>query len=487
MKYNNLINAVVKLGYTPCVGADYYDQIEVWSQWYKGYYEPFHKVVDTNGACLVSRKMNTLNMAKRVSEDWASALLNEKADITVNSGGSNISSVFIQGTRGDSGVLGSNQFFQNMNSLIERSFALGTGAVVISFDNVISDEYGFITTDVDSTLSLDFIGALRILPLSARNGKITECIFVSEEKVGKNTSYSLQAHVIEEGYYVIKNYLLDKEYKLLPTLKSGVLPIVRTLSKKPLFQIVKPAITNNVTDSDTHPMGISIFANALPNLKSCDLSFDDYQVELQNGKMKLFMDSRLLPKDANNNPIFPAAGNTTLYQVVGDGETITTETYLQEFAPELRIDAMHTSLQDSLNLLSNAVGLGNHYYSFDTTGGVTATEYVGQRNDFIRNCKKHSRMLESVISGLVSEILFLGKTVFNANVNVDAKVSVKCSDGVIEDDNTEKESDRKDVEMGIMSKAEYREKWYSETAEVAKIKIADIEKQTSIATTTTKV
>lgn len=477
MRYSSLINSVSNLGYSPCVEASYYDMIMLWNQWYKGYCEKFHKLVDTNGIVQVSRKMNTLNMAKRVSEDWASALLNESAKIVINSGSASVSSTaFIQGTKGDGGVLGYNSFFQNMNSLIERTFALGTGAVVLTLDNIISDDVGNISSDSDSKIGIDFIGALRIIPLSSRNGEIKECMFVSEERVGKDSFYSLQAHVLEDGVYVVRNYCLDKAYKLVK-LRLGILPVIRTLSVKPLFQIIKPAITNNTSDNDTPAMGISIFANAISNLMSCDVSFDDYQVELNNGKMRLFMDAKLLPRDSNNQPIYPAASNTTLYQVVGDGESIMSDTYIKEFAPDLRIDSLHVSLQDSLNLLSSAVGLGNHYYNFENTGSVTATEYVGQRNDFVRNCRKHSRALESVISNLILEILWLGKNVLKRNVNTDSEVSVKCSDGVVEDDNAEKDSDRKDVEMGIMLRSEYREKWYGETSDVSKAKIKEIDSE----------
>lgn len=467
MNYGKLFKSLASLGYTPCVEASYYNLIANWNEWYTGYCKKFHEVSGTNGLVATKRKMESLNMAKKVAEDWASSLLNEKAEIVVNSGTRNKvdkSSVFVQGSDGEGGVLGSNDFFVSMNELIERSFALGTGAVVLSLDDVLVGDSGNIYTDSQSTIGMSFLDAFNIVPLSVSNRRVIDCAFVSEEKSGRDSTYTISVHTKGDNGYVITKYKLDDKYR-----KVGEPEVLNTRSKAPLFYLVKPAIVNNKAKTSTNPMGVSIFADAIGCLQNVDMAFDDYNVELDNGKMKLFVDQSLLPRDSNNNPIPPRSDGNCLYQVTGDGEGIQSEEYMKEFAPQLRIESLHTALQDALNALSFKVGLGNHYYNFEPSGGVTATEYVGTQNDFIRNCKKHSNSLSRVIASVVSEILFLGKEVFKANVNESSKVTVQCADGFIEDDTTKKNEDRKDVEMGIMSKAEYRAKWYGETLENAQI------------------
>ena len=52
-------------------------------------------------------------------------------------------------------------------------------------------------------------------------------------------------------------------------------------------------------------------------------------------------------------------------------------------------------------------------------------------------------------------------------------VTVDFDDSIIEDKQTERAEDRKDVAMGAMGLPEYRAKWYGETEEVAASKLPD--------------
>ena len=56
----------------------------------------------------------------------------------------------------------------------------------------------------------------------------------------------------------------------------------------------------------------------------------------------------------------------------------------------------------------------------------------------------------------------------------DANIEIKFDDSIIEDKESEKSSDRVDVNMDIMSKPEYRAKWYNEDMETAQRNIDDI-------------
>lgn len=47
------------------------------------------------------------------------------------------------------------------------------------------------------------------------------------------------------------------------------------------------------------------------------------------------------------------------------------------------------------------------------------------------------------------------------------EASCKFSDSILTDEESERQQDRQDVSMGVMSHAEYRAKWYGETLEEA--------------------
>ena len=68
------------------LSADYYEKIAVWLDWWRGFHKPFHEFRETNGKRSVTRRLYSLRMAKKVCEDWASILLNEKTWIAITDG-----------------------------------------------------------------------------------------------------------------------------------------------------------------------------------------------------------------------------------------------------------------------------------------------------------------------------------------------------------------------------------------------------------------
>ena len=66
MDYKKIIKFLTNEGHKPCVDASYYNLIKTWDDWYRGYSESFHKVIGTNGLVATARRMNSLEMAKKV-------------------------------------------------------------------------------------------------------------------------------------------------------------------------------------------------------------------------------------------------------------------------------------------------------------------------------------------------------------------------------------------------------------------------------------
>ena len=79
------------------IPSEYYGNISVWRNWWRGFHKPFHEYTEVNGKSRIKRKLFTLKMAKKVCEDWASILLNEKTQIVIDD---KTSSEFVQGEDG---------------------------------------------------------------------------------------------------------------------------------------------------------------------------------------------------------------------------------------------------------------------------------------------------------------------------------------------------------------------------------------------------
>ena len=59
-------------------------------------------------------------------------------------------------------------------------------------------------------------------------------------------------------------------------------------------------------------------------------------------------------------------------------------------------------------------------------------------------------------------------------MNDGGEIQIKFDDSIIEDKQGEMANDRLDVSMGVMSKAEFRAKWYNEDLETAQRKIDEM-------------
>lgn len=471
MDYGSIIKFVTNRFSSCYTNSNYYTNIGEWLEWYRGNVKSFHSIKVSNGLTTPTREIYALKMAKRVCEDWASSMLNEDVNIVVNSNNKK-SSIFVQGSKGNSGVFGSNNFDVLLSQTIEQMFALGTSALIIDLDNIAVDEQGNVVDGSKATIKLKSVNATRIIPISWSNGVVTEASFVSELVHSGKTYYVVSSHIKEDDGYVIYNDLIDTNYKTA-SLNINLLPVLRTKSLKPLFYIMKTNIANNI-DLDS-PMGLSIYANAIDTLKGCDVAYDCCLREVITGQRIVMMNKCLLTTDDSGRPIAPQDVKQTYMQFFGDDAQSDVSEFIKEFHPTLNTDALDKELQNQLNMLSSKVGLGSNYYRFDSSSGVvTATEYVGERNDFMRNAVKISKSIKIVLKDLVLGILFVGKNILGANVDDNAKIDITLSDGVVEDDTKEREQDRQDVRDGIMTKAEYRAKWYGETIEEAKAVIDSI-------------
>ena len=455
--------------------ASYYTKIGEWLEWYKGFVKSYHTITYSNGITTPSREMYHLNMAKRACEDWVSSVLSEDLSIVISSS-NNKSSIFVQGSKENGGVLGSNNFSIILADNLEKMFALGTSALALDLDGIIVDTNGNIVSGANATIKIKSYNATRIIPISYDNGIITEVAFVSETNIKGKTYYTVSAHIKEPDGYVIYNDIYNANYQKV-NLNIPVLSVIRTKSIKPLFVILKTNIANNV-DLDS-PLGVSIYYNAIDTLKGIDQVYDNCVVEVINGRRIIMMNKCLLTCDDQGKPIAPQDMRQSLMQFFGDDADTSINEYIKDFAPSLRSNELDAELQNQLNMFSSLVGLGTKFYNFSFSGGVTATEYAGERQDFVRNSGKMTNMVCAAIKSLVSEILWLGQNILGVAVNADAKITVTAKDNIIESNDKERMQDRQDVRDGIMSKAEYRAKWYGETIEDAQTKINAISSVTA--------
>lgn len=407
-----------------------------------------------------------MKMAKKVCEDWASILINDKTFVKVDD---DYSQRFIVGDSDNGGVFGSNNFWECANDLMERMMWSGTAAIIIRLKNVRTAADGSLLRSPDARIDLNYLDAGAVIPLTVDNGTITEAAFCSELTVKGRRKLYLEIHRLEGGEYVVENHVFGVESDCCyreEELPENVPKIMRTGSDKPWFAICKPAIVNHI--SGCGGMGCSVFANAIDNLKGIDLAYNNLNCDIWLGQKKVFL-SKSLVADLTGDKITPDEVNQQLFyyisQTLDDG---TTAKPVQEHNPDLRVKDNVDCIQAQLDYLSFKVGFGTKHYQFNAGSIVTATQYSGDKQDLVMTAHKHFIKVETFLHRLVKTLLWIGHSLIDERVKEDAQISVVFDQSPIIDEAAEQERDRQDMHDKVMQPWEYRMKWYGESEEEAK-------------------
>jgi A118 family predicted phage portal protein len=415
-------------------------------------------------------------MAKKVCEDWASILLNEKTHVVI---GDEKASEFVQGKRETDGVFGANDFWVQANRLIEKAFYSGTAAVTMRLIHA-KNRDGQVETSADTRIGFNYISAEYIIPISCESGRITEAAFCSEH-ITKGTKYLLlEAHVLADGNYVIKNYRfnIDNGNFSPEPLPEGIVPEFRTGSNVPWFAVISPNIENNIIGSNG--LGISVFHGAIDILKGIDYAYNNFVKDFELGGKKVFMQQSLVESLSDGTKVAPDDVGQQLFHylpasIKGDAD----EPLIKEFNPSIRVAENTDGIQSALDYLSFKCGLGNKHYQFNAGSIVTATQYTGDKQDLIQNAHKHYISVEKFLLSVVRSVIHIGNCFFDLGADENTEIEIEFDKSVIIDENAERMQDMQDVRDRTMARWEYRVKWKCETEEQAKKMIAEIDGEQS--------
>lgn len=448
------------------VDASFYRKIDEWKSWYNARVKnfTFYRVYAGQGT-YTKRQRKSMGMAKKLSEDIADLLLNERVRITL---ADEQTGAFVQQ------VLDDNNFLVLGNDYQERKAYTGTAAYVPYLYDMEVTESGDI---VSGRIGIDYVSAANIFPVSWSNGRVKECIFTFPKTVNRKKYIHVQYHKLTDAQYVIENSVLEcitgskdgreltpaQWHQLRPF--ATLAPRMETGSLEPQFVIDRLNIVNNADEDESNPMGIAIFANAIDVLKKLDTEYDSYSSEFELGRKRIFVAPEML-RNIDGSPAFDP-DDSVFYMLPEDYDKSGSEGLIHEINMDLRAEQHSKGISDDLNYLSLKCGFGTGRYRFDGGQVKTATEVISENSDMYRMLKKHEIILEDAIRQLVQIIIRLGIALGN-QLSPDTAITVDFDDSIIEDKQAERSTDRQDVSMGALPLWEYRMKWYGESEEKAK-------------------
>lgn len=465
-----VIKYLETLGYKP--STDYYGNISYWKEWFQNDVKKFHEYHDEDGT---KREIYKLGMAKRGPEDWSSILYTEKDVMTCNNA---INQSYLDKQ------LSRLNFDDIIPENIENAFWSGTVGTITRVKNAFI-ENGELRADEKTEYDLVSVTADMIVPLLIEHKKIVDVAFVSKTTEENKDIYYIEIHELKDDGYVIKNVFIDQDGN--PVEKDGIIKEYSTHSNIPLFSLLEPKLVNNLENNNG--LGMSIYANAIDQLKGCDIEYNNYVMDAYLGGKKVFYNKSLVKynvetytdKEGNTVrreiPVYPDDLTRQQFRVLdGDMSTANEDTLIHEYNPDLRAEDGEKRINMSLNLYSFKIGLGKGYYKFENGTVVTATQYLGENKDLVGNAKKHRRALNSYTVGIARAILLLGRILFNENTDENDEIQLTNKDGFLVSDEELQEQYRQDYQAGLMSKKTYLMKARGMTEEQALKELEEVQK-----------
>lgn len=439
-------------GFDPSVPMS--DKISEWFQWYTATHPWYSSLESSADGRSYKVERLTLKPARMVCQEWASLMLNERTVVSCDDELSNeVLDVRFSEAR----------FFSSGQGLVERAFALGTGAWVLRLEDV--DEGQAYSPGVRARIQR--FDARHIKPLTYDEDGCTECAFISHTVIGGKKLEQIQLHLLEGGRYVIETVLLDEHGDRVDV--PGILPRFDTQIATPLFSLVRPALEN--THWDWGPFGVSVFDDAIGAVKLVDSAADNTFKDLWLGQKMLFLDERMLQTGKDGRIIVPRAKDQQLFRKaeMDNGKS----SLIEEYNPDLRVADNKLALTTALCMLGARCGMGPDYFSLGEGDGIkTATEVVAEQSDLFRNVRKHENLLAESIKAVARAALAVERDIRGASLPEDVgEIRVSFDDSVIEDTAALRKRDIEDVASGLMQPWEYRAKWYGEDEETARVMV----------------
>ena len=445
--------------------------IFVWQAVYKGFYRAWHEVpvMTINDPKGKKRTLATMNAGKMACAQMARYVWNERCAIRASSGKEDDPlDEFLQH------VLCENRFGMAFGDLLEKSFALGGGALK-EWVEIPKDENG---NDIgEGKVRIGYTMANQFVPTAWDNSLVNSAIFVNREAKDGYYYTVVEWHRLDGTTYRVTNDLYRMPIKEaaepqnilgwwypLNEVYPALSPDTTIMDvKNTFFQYIRPFGANYADDNS--PLGMSIYAPAMNTLHGLDIMFDSLQREFVLGKKRIIAPARAMKMSAGVN-----GGRPQRYFDADDEvwEALATDNpedlKIYDNSVDLRVEPHISGINGDLSILCAQIGFDPGTLSFDATRGLkTATEVISENSKTFGTVKAHEQGLKDTLTQMVHAIIELavhygltwkGQSI-ESLIADGYEVSVTFDDSIIEDKNAEINRGTMLVGAGLMSKKKF--------------------------------
>lgn len=341
----------------------------------------------------------------------------------------------------------------------------------------------------DGHIEVDLVQADSFFPTAYNSrGEITGTVFVETKTEGDFTYTRLEYHNLSKDGYLIRNSAFKKRnYNQLRTSMDQTLGqqipltdveewsqlepevIIKNIDK-PLFSYFKMPLANNIDSSS--PLGVSVYARVSKDLlRKIDEQYSRILWEFEGSELGIDIDSDMLKKDEEGNPIMPQ-GKERLYRKLDIDPNSSGTSQWNIFSPEIRDSSLFNGLNQLLRKAEFLCGLAYGTISDAQDTDKTATEIKASKQRSYQMVKDIQKSLQNALEGLAYAMSVWGQLggLSVAKIDVNKDMSFDWDDSIIVDKDTELAIMQSDVASGLLRPELYLMKRYG-VSEVEALKM----------------
>lgn len=325
-------------------------------------------------------------------------------------------------------------------------------------------------------LAVQYVQADSFFPLAFDDsGRIQQCVFTEQFRKGKKIYTRLEVHTLQgdrihltnRGFVAANDYSLGTEIEIGSIERWSELAPELTLegADRLLFGYFKVPMAN-AEDSDS-PLGVSVYSRAPELVEEADRRYSNICWEYEGTQLAVHIATSLLKYNNDRDKFEYPGGKERLYRNVEYNAGAADKPFIDTFSPEIRDTALFNGFNNQLRLIEFACNLAYGTLSDPQNVDKTATEIKVSKQRSYTFVSDTQMALQKALEDLVYAMNFWAVLYGIIPLGNEYQVSFVWDDSIIVDAEAERQTDRQDVAMGVMTLAEYRSKWYGETLEEA--------------------
>lgn len=320
----------------------------------------------------------------------------------------------------------------------------------------------------------EYVAADKFIPISFDDsGTPNDIAFLVVKCVGENDYYTrVERHYFTNGNLTIENKCYHSQSQSDIGQNCSLEEVAEWVNILP-GPITYPGMTemdfgyyqNPIENKvDGSSCGVSVYESAENLIRKADVQGARLDWEYDSGERAIHVDERAL-KNRSGKTYLPRL-KKRLYKGLNLDDN--NKDLYKEYSPEMRDEAFRRGLEEYKREIEFNVGLAYGDLSDAQEVDKTATEVLASKTRKYNRVTAIQGKLEECLNGFVNALAF-----YNGSYMSGVEFTCEFNDSILADEESERQQDRQDVSMGVMSLLEYRMKWYNEDEETAKSKIPE--------------